>query len=345
MDNKERDLMLGLAKIAYTGKVSRKVSMAFAEENEGQVLTKEHAEEMLREKFRALAPNRKALRRNKNDIFELIEETIDEAFPVRANGIFEKFCEFKNFSNGDKPLFKFPKGKGQIRRFIKRIALGVPMLRVRLDKNSQLMEFFALGGAVYIEWEHYLDGSYDYVDLCNALIDELVNAIYDEIVTALNTAIDGTTFKKTHTETTDAFSVEGMLSLVSYAKSFGVGGATIVGVSAMCSRIKDADFISDVDKADMRERGYIGKFRSADIVCIEQTYDKDGNALFPEDALFVFPSGSRPEDKFVKVGYEGGTEIKEKEQDDRSLTYEVYAKLGVLLGNADGVSVYKKFSE
>lgn len=345
MDNKERSFIKGLCKIVYSGRVPYKVAKTFSAENEGKELTKEYAEELLREKFKELAPDRKALRRNKIDVFELIEETIDEVFPIRANEIFNQFAEFKTFNNGDKPLFKMPKGKGIIRRFIKRVALGVPMLRTRLDRISQLMEFFALGGAVYIEWEHYLDGTYSFTDLCNDIVDELINAVYDEIIDALNTAVNGSTFKKTHTETTDAFSVEGMLTLISYAKAFGAGGATILGSPSMVARIKDADFLSDADRTDMRERGYVGKFRGADVVVIEQQYDKDGNALFPDDVLFVFPSGSRPEDKFIKVGYEGGTELKEKENDDRSLTYEVYAKLGVMLGNADGIGAYKKFTE
>lgn len=340
----DKNLIKGLCKIAYSGHVPFKVATKFAEENDGKELTRGYAEELLREQFKELAPNRKALRRNKVEVFELIEETIDEVFPVRANAIFDRFVEFKTFNNGDKPIFQFPKGKSQIRRFIHRIALGVPMKRVRLDKSSATMEMFALGGAVYVEWEHYLDGTYSFVDLCNILIDELINAVYDEIVTALNTAVDGTTFKKTHTETTDAFSVEDMVKLISYAKSFGAGGATIVGSPSMVARIKDADFLSDVDKVDMRERGYVGKFRGANVVVIEQTYDKEGNPLFPEDVLFVLPDGNRPEDRFIKVGYEGGTEIKEKENDDRSLTYEVYAKLGVLLGNADGIGAYKKYT-
>jgi len=342
--NKERDTILGLAKIVATNKIPFKVSMAFSAENEGKELTKDVAEEMLRAKFKELAPNRKALRRNQTSVFELIEETVDELFPVRANEVFNQFCEFKTFLNGDKPLFNMPKGKGQIRRFIKRVALGVPMLRTRLMRNQQTMEMFALGGAVYIEWENYLDGSIDFIDLCNALVDELINATYDEIITALNTAIDGTTFKKTHTELTDAFSIEGIVTLISYAKQYGAGGATVMGSPSMVARIKDADFLSDEDKTDVRERGYVGKVRGASVVVIEQQYDKDGTALFPEDALFVFPSGNRPEDKFIKVGYEGDTEIKDKENDDRSLTYEVYAKLGVMLGNADGIGVYKKYA-
>lgn len=344
MDNKERNFIKGLCKIVYSGRIPSKVATTYSAENEGKELTREYAEELLREKFNELAPNRKALRRNKIEIFELIEETIDEVFPVRANGVFDKFAEFKTFNNGDKPIFRMPKGKGVIRRFIHRVALGVPMLRTRLDKQSQTMDMFALGGAVYIEWEHYLSGEYSFVDLCNALIDELINAVYDEIISALNTAVNGTTFKKTHTELTDAFSVEGMLALISYAKTYGAGGATILGSPSMVARIKDADFLSDADKNDVRERGYVGKFRGADVVVIEQQYDKDGKALFPDDVLFVFPSGSRPEDKFIKIGYEGDTEIKDKENDDRSLTYEVYAKLGVMLGNADGIGAYKKFA-
>ena len=334
-------LLKAYSKIAITGKVPYQVATKFSEENEGVTLTKEYAEDMLRARFKELAPNRKALRRNKVEIFELIEESLDELFPVRANEIFDRFVEFKTFKNGDKPFFKMPKGKGQIRRFIKRVALGVPMVRVRMDSLVQNMEMFVLGGAVYIEWEHYLDGSVDYVDLCNAILDELVNAVYDEISKAISTAVTNSKFKKTITETTDAFSISGLVECISYAKSFGTGGAVVLGTPTMCSRITDLD--SDEDKRDVRERGYIGRVRGADVVCLEQSYDKDGNPLFPENVLFVFPSGSKAEDKFIKVGYEGETEIKEKENDDRSLTYEVYAKLGVMLGQTEGIGVYKKY--
>ena len=100
------------------------------------------------------------------------------------------------------------------------------------------------------------------------------------------------------------FSVEGMLTLIAYAKSFGVGGATIIGSPAMVGRITDGSFISDVDKADMRERGYVGKLRGADVVMVEQTYDKDG--LFPD--IFDF----QMEQAKIFIKEEGGTEIKEK---------------------------------
>lgn len=335
-------LLRAYSKIAITGKVPYQVATKFSEENDGTVLTKEYAEDMLRAKFKELAPNRKALRRNKIEIFELIEESLDELFPIRANEIFDRFTEFKTFRNGDKPIFRMPKGKGQIRRFIKRVSLGTPMARVRLDNYVQTMEMFALGGAVYIEWEHYLDGSIDYADLCNAILDELVNAIYDEITTALKSAVTNSKFKKISTELTDAFSVAGLLDCVTYARSFGNGGATIIGSPAMCARITDLS--SDDDKKDVRERGYVGRFRGADVIALEQSYDKDGNELFPNNVLFVFPSGSRPEDKFIKVGYEGDIEIKEKENDDRSLTYEVYAKLGVMIGQTEGIGVYKKYA-
>ncbi len=340
MNNKE---MKAYAKMLVTGKIPTLVATKFSDENDGQTLTLQYAEEQLRARFKELAPNRKALRKNKVEIFELIEESIDELFPQRANEIFNSFCEFKTFRNGDKPIFKMPKGKGQIRRFITRIALGTPLKRVRLDSKVVNMTMFALGGACYIEYEQYLAGDFDFVDLCNTLVEELINATYDEISAQLKSAVTNAKFKKIETEASDTFSIPSLQVCIDYAKSFGAGGATIVGVSAMTSRIKDADFLSDADKADMRERGYIGKVRGASVVSIPQTYDKDGTALFPDNVLFVFPSGDRPEDKFLKIGYEGDTEIKDKENDDRSMTYEVYAKMGIVLGQTEGIGVYKKF--
>ena len=51
MDNKERSFIKGLCKIVYSGRVPYKVAKTFSAENEGKELTKEYAEELLREKI------------------------------------------------------------------------------------------------------------------------------------------------------------------------------------------------------------------------------------------------------------------------------------------------------
>lgn len=331
-----------LAKVVTTGKIPAKVATAYAQENNGTILSVDVAEETLRAKFAELAPNKKSFRRNRVEIFELIEETIDEILPARMNEVFDRFAEFKQFNDGDKAVFKMPKGRASIRRFIKRVALGVPMKRTRLDGQVATMDFFALGGAVYIEWEHYLQGLYSFTDLCNALVDELMNAVYDELIGAVNTAVAGSVFKKIHNEAGATFSETGMMGLISYASSYGAGGATIVCSPAFASRITVASgFISDADKTDVRERGYVGKFRGADVVVLPQQYNPDGTAIFDEKIAFVFPSGSRPEDKFVKIGFEGETQVRDSKNDDWSMEYEVYKKMGILLGSTDGIGLYK----
>lgn len=341
IEQKDLNKMKTLAKIAYTGKVPHKTAMEFAENN--VTLTQEMADGLLREKFAELAPNRKSFRRNQVAIFELIEETIDEVLPARMNEAFDAFAQFKQFNNGDKAVFKMPKGKTQIRRFIQRIALGVPMKKARLDKDVATMDFFALGGGVRVEWETYLDGQSSFVELCDLIVEELMNAVYDELIEALNKTVEDEIFKKVVKQTTATFSVQGMAELISYASSYGNGGATIVCSPAFASGIREeSGFISDSDKNDMRERGYIGKFRGADVVVIPQKHDENGVGIFDEKIAFVFPSGNREEDKFIKIGFEGETQIRDGKGDDWALEYEVYKKMGVLVSsNLGGIGLYK----
>lgn len=341
IEQKDLNKMKTLAKIAYTGQIPAKTAMEFAENN--VTLTQEMADGLLREKFAELAPNRKAFRRNQVAIFELIEETVDEILPARMNEAFDRFAEFKQFNNGDKAVFKMPKGKSQIRRFIQRIALGVPMKKARLDKEVATMDFFALGGGIRVEWEAYISGDSSFVELCDLIVEELMNAVYDELIEALNTAVKDEIFKKIVKQTTGTFSVQGMSDLIAYASSHGAGGATIVCSPAFASQIQEKDgFISDADKTDMRERGYIGKFRGGNVVVVPQQYDKNGNGIFDEKVAFVFPSGSRPEDRFVKIGFEGETQIRDTQSDDWALEYEVYKKIGVLVSsNLGGIGLYK----
>lgn len=87
------------------------------------------------------------------------------------------------------------------------------------------------------------------------------------------------------------------------------------------------------DLVDIRENGYIGKFRGTSVVVLPQSFEDETNTKFvinPKVA-YVIPAGK---EKIVKVAFEGDTIVDEWKNRDRSMEIQAYRKVGVgIVGN------------
>ena len=63
-------------------------------------------QETLRKELNEIAGTYQLYRENKNLIFSVIEEVIDDILPKRVEIAYEQFAEVKQFAQGDKPLFR-----------------------------------------------------------------------------------------------------------------------------------------------------------------------------------------------------------------------------------------------
>jgi hypothetical protein len=90
----------------------------------------------LREELRKLAPDFNSYRRNKLEIFELMQEVIDEVAPNRVRDAIGMFADVKTYGQGVKARFKIKKGRNNVKRFITKVGLGGVYERVRLDVIS-----------------------------------------------------------------------------------------------------------------------------------------------------------------------------------------------------------------
>ena len=73
-----------------------------------QTLTYEAMQETLRKELNELAGTYALYRENKNLIFSMIEETLDEILPKKVVQQYDQFAEVKTFAQGDKPVFRRP---------------------------------------------------------------------------------------------------------------------------------------------------------------------------------------------------------------------------------------------
>lgn len=325
-----------LARICYTKQIP--ATTAYAE------VTVESANDTLREMFKEYMPEGKdryrSFRKNKVEIFELMEEAMDEIVPKKVREKIAIFADVQEYTQGKKPYFTMPLGKSNIKRFLTKIGLGGVYERVRLDRGSFEVTCSALGGTVYTEFEQFLDGTMDFAELCDLFIQALEEATYKEVYKALIAHI--ATMPATNKKEFNGFDVATMNKLITLAKAYGTG-VNIICTPEFASRITpSAGFISDADKNEVREYGYIGKFYGASVLVLDNSFEDETNetTVFNPKYAFVVPTGGSASEKVVKVAYEGGTIIKETENADDSMEFKVQRKMGVAVTATNHIGVY-----
>lgn len=295
----------------------------------------------LRDKFKELAPDYNSYRRNKLEIFEIIQEVVDTVAPKRVIENIGVFADVKSYGQGDKPKFRVKKGRNNVKRFITKVGLGGVYERVRLDKDFIDVTTHAYGGAGYVEFEQFLDGNMDFSDLIDLILDSIELQIYKEI----HAALVGTfaSLPANNKYTGNAFLDTQMIKIINTVKAYG-GNATIIATPEFASTIIGADkFIGDAEKSDIRNQGYIGRFYGADVVVLPQSFEDETNTtkvLSPQYAV-VIPTGGSADEKIVKVLLEGQTVVDEVKNADGSMEFQAYKKLGTVVLNVNFFGLYQ----
>ncbi|WP_342422354.1 hypothetical protein [Paenibacillus sp. FSL E2-0178] len=295
----------------------------------------------LRDKFRELAPDYNTYRRNQLDIFELVQEVIDEVAPKKIEAAIGYFAQVKSYTQGERPRFRLKKGRNNVKRFITRIGLGGVLQRVRLDQDFVEVATHALGGAGYVEFEQFLDGQMDWTDLINLIIDGIESEIYKEIQAALIASYSK--LPASNKAVSATFDSAEMSKLITTVTAYGDKAAIICTPEFAANIVPDAKFIGDADRQDMRNQGYIGRFLGADVIVLPQSFADSANTtkIFDPQYAVVVPVGSAPEDKIVKVVLEGQTIVDEVKNADGSKEFSAYKKVGTAVLSTNYFAMYR----
>lgn len=336
LDAKLKQEISELSVIAY----SKKVPVVA-----GNTYSLSTVEETLRDRFKALAPNYNAFRRNKLDIFELIQETVDEVAPNKIIERIGDFSDVKTYKQGARPKFKVKKGKNNVKRFITKVGLGGVYERVRLDKSEFTIETHAVGGSAYIEWEAYLDGQMDFSELCDLIIEGIEEQVYIEVRDALVATYDKLPSANKHTgSTTDNKELRRIINTV---QAYSGGTVNIFCTPAFASTLElEAHWIGTEDKSDMRNQGFLGKIFGANVVTIPQSFEDETNTtkIFNDQYAFIIPTGGSADEKIVKVVLEGETIVKDIENRDSSMEFQAYKKFGTAVLTTNHFGIYRNTS-
>lgn len=318
-----------------------------------QKVSYESMHEVLRQQFKLLAgEDYYTFEKNKLTIFQIITETIDAVLPKTVLPTIGRFAEVKTFKQGEKPEFKMRVGQGRAKGFITKAALAGSYNVFRLDTTTIEIPTVAYGGACQISIEQFLDGTADFSELLQIVMDELENSVYRESRYAMEALAARMPLSATRAVSA-GFDPQGMAGLIQSIKSYG-SGAQILATERFAATIRaqagnGLEYVAEADRNDVRNQGYLGRFLGCDVILLPNAFQDERNSrmTFQDRYAYVLPSGpvNGATEKVVKVALEGQTIIQDFNNRDLSKEMQVYKKMGVaIVTNTPHLGVYEDTS-
>lgn len=313
----------------------------------------------LSEQIHELAGTYDLYRRNKYDLFQIMEEAYTEILPKQVEQFIGTFADVKTVPLNQKAVFVVNTGRRRAKQFITAVALSGVYESFRLDKNTFELGGRAIGGAAYIDFERYLCGDEDIAESTNILLEGLTEAVYGEIQKALLAAVKADNRPAANRYVGAGFDGDAMASLIAVASTYSSNGTCVIyatpefvaamgpdiigppiyGVQTSVALPATAGYATPVynptNIAEIAQYGKIKTFRGTPIVEIPQSYTDETNetTIFNPSTAYIFPVGDT---KPVKVVFEGNTQLDDWQHRDRSFEIEVYQRVGVaILTNYD----------
>lgn len=187
----DRVNLVALMKQVAKADPSAPVSYSF----EGKSLTYEAMNETLRKELNELAGTYSLFRENKNLIYSMIEETLDEILPKKIMQRYDQYAEVKTFAQGDKPVFRRPLNntRQRAKQFITRVGLAGIYEVFKLgpsESESFEVRTSAIGGAAQIGFEEFLDGRVDFAEVTKIVMEGMDELIAKEVAAALKASVN-----------------------------------------------------------------------------------------------------------------------------------------------------------
>ena len=335
----DRKNLVILAKTVANANPSSMTAYSFGEDK----FSYSDLNETLRNELKEIAGTYALYRENKNTVFSLLEETIDDVLPKKVLEQYGQFAEIKTFAQGDRPVFTqkiTTAAKRRAKQFVTKVGLAGIYEVFKLDGRNYEVPTSAFGGAAQIGFEEFLDGRVDFADVLEIIMEGLDECIYLEIERALKAAVKDVPTANYHEE--NQFNETEMDRLVAIADSYGQ--ATIYCTFEFAATmIPSEGWISDDMRNQKWNNGYLGNYKGHRVIVLPQSYEDETNAVKVIDPAYawIIPTGA---DKPVKVALEGQSIVREIENADMSREVQIYKKLGVCAIITNNICVYRNTS-
>ena len=335
----DRVNLVALMKQVAKADPSAPVSYSF----EGKNLTYEAMNETLRKELNELAGTYSLFRENKNLIYSMIEETLDEILPKKIMQRYDQYAEVKTFDQGDKPGFRRPLNntRQRAKQFITRVGLAGIYEVFKLgpsESESFEVRTSAIGGAAQIGFEEFLDGRVDFAEVTKIIMEGMDELIYKEVAAALKASINQ--LPPANRVAAAGFDESAMDRLIQIASAYGTPTIYCTYEFAVRMIPQEAWRYTESMKTELWNTGRLASYKGTKVVIIEQGFEDETNErkVIDPGYAWIIPTGA--DGKPVKIAFEGGTIVQEFTNVDQSRELQVYKKVGVTCILANNICAY-----
>ena len=331
--------------------------MIDAAKNEVKQYTKAEANDKIREvMFKVLGVEegcsrkelRRAIRRHRQDVFEVIEETVQNLLVSGwgENPFFNEFVEMKSMALGDTNEFYVP---DEVILTVSELSGNHhDIIRQRLGAGKTFpVKTSWYGVKIYTEYEAFMSGRVDWAGFIQKIYEAFDKKINDMVYASLMAAGDklpnNAQFNKTSplsAETKDT-----LITLIEDVQAATGNDVVIMGTKSALSKLtalSDVAWISNEMKEERHTTGRLGLWEGTRLVEIPQRFAPNDTTtrLVDNSKLLIMPVA---DNKFIKIYDEGDAVITENTDHavnmDMTLDYEYQQKMGVatVIGKYFGV--------
>ena len=275
---------------------------------------------------------RKALRRKSYDVYELIEETINEMLISGwgENPFFKQFVDVKNLAAGDSNVFYVP--DKSILTVSKFSGNHHDLLRQKLGfGESFTVHTDWYGIKIYQDFELYMAGRIDWAEYIRKLYEALDKKVNDMLYSAFMGLDEQVPAAYQMTGTITEATILEKAEMVEVATGHPV---MIAGTRASLSKITGltgADMWSSEMKNERNTLGGLGTWNGIPLMRVPQVFEQNTRTFaYPDNKFYILPM---TDNKPIKLVYEGDYEYVEDTQStsrqDMTIEAEYMTKLGV----------------
>jgi hypothetical protein len=330
--------LLQLMKITAKANASAPTSYSF----NGQNLSYDVLNETLRQELNELCGTNAAYRENKNTIFTLIEQTLDEVLPRKVTETYMQFAEVKTFGQGDKPIFRRKlNSNNRAKQFITRVGLAGVYEVFKLGKAEEAFEVrtSAIGGAAQIGFEEFLDGRVDFAEVTRIIYEGMEELIAKEVAHALKASINQ--LPPANRVASNGFDETEFDRLIYIASAYGTPAIYCTYEFAVKMIPQEAWRYTEGMKEELWKNGRLANYKGHTVTILDQGFEDETNSrkVIDPGYCWIIPAGANS--KPVKIAFEGNTLV--REDDNRgtwSKEIHVYRKVGVVAMLTNDICCY-----
>ena len=333
----DRKNLVALMKTVAKAKPASPVAYSW----DGKNLDYDTLNETLRMEMNELAGSYSLYRENKNLIFSIIEETLDDVLPKKVEEQYNQFAEVKTFKQGDKPIFRRKLNTRQrAKQFVTRVGLAgmYEVFKLGVAEEAFEVRTSAIGGAAQIGFEEFLDGRVDFAEVTAIIMEGMDELIYKEIGAALKASINQ--LPPANRVAAAGFDEASFDRLLTIASAYGEPTIYCTYEFAVNMIPQEAWRYTEAMKDELWRTGRLASYKGKKVIILEQGFEDGTNEkkVIDPGYAWIIPTGA--DGKPVKVAFEGNTIVDEYNNYDRSREIQVYKKVGVVAMLANNICAY-----